>query len=74
VDIPTSPEQEEMYVTTISEDKELVTEIIKDLRREFESRKGITEQEAHEPVSPLTKHQLELKVKKITKQNEELRQ
>jgi glutamyl-tRNA reductase len=74
VDIPTSPEQEEMYVTTISEAEELVTETLKDLRREVEAREEITEQETHEPVNSLTKHQLELKVKKLTKHNEELKQ
>jgi hypothetical protein len=44
VDIPTSPEKEDMYVATISEAKELVTETLKDLRREVEERKEITEQ------------------------------
>jgi hypothetical protein len=49
VDIPTSPEKEEMYVTTISEAEELVTETLKDLRREVEAREEITEQVTHEP-------------------------
>jgi septal ring factor EnvC (AmiA/AmiB activator) len=35
---------------------------------------GINEKATHEPVSPLTKHQLELKVKNLTKYNEELKQ
>jgi glutamyl-tRNA reductase len=74
VDIPTSPEQEDMYVTTISETEELVTETLKDLRREVEAREEITEKETLEPISSLTKHQLVLKVERLTKQNEELKQ
>jgi hypothetical protein len=65
VDIPTSPEKEDMYVTTISEVEELVTETLKDLRRE-----EITEQVALDPVISLTKHQLVLKFERLTKQNE----
>jgi hypothetical protein len=40
MDFPTSLEQEEMYVTTISEVEELVIETLKDLRREVETRNG----------------------------------
>jgi hypothetical protein len=36
VDIPTSPEKEEMHVVAISEVEELVTETLKDLRREVD--------------------------------------
>jgi hypothetical protein len=74
VDIPTSPHQEEMYVTTIGEYEELVIETLKDLRREVEAREEVTHKSTHEPIIPLTKHQLELKVKKITNHNEELKQ
>jgi hypothetical protein len=41
VGIPTSPEQDEMYVENISEVEEKVTETIKDLRREVEAREEI---------------------------------
>jgi hypothetical protein len=41
VDILTSPEQEDMYVATISETEELVTETLKDLRKEVEAREEI---------------------------------
>jgi hypothetical protein len=67
VDIPTSPEKDEMYVATISEAEELVTETLKDLRREVEAREEITEKVVQEPVNSLTKHQLEMKVKNLTK-------
>ena len=74
VDIPTSPEQDEMYVATTSEVEELVIEKLKDLRREVEAREEIIEKTVHEPVSSLNKHQLGLKVKNITKQNAGLKQ
>jgi hypothetical protein len=63
MDIPTSPEQEDMHVTTISEAEELVTTTLKDLRREVEATEEITEQETLEPVISLTKHQLVLNLK-----------
>jgi hypothetical protein len=63
-----------MYVATIGEEEELVTKTLKELRREVESREEIIEQESHEPVNSLTKHQLGLKVENITKHNEELKQ
>jgi len=50
-----------------------VTETLKDLRREFEAMEEIIEKATHEPVIPLTKHQLVLKFKLITKHNEELK-
>ena len=56
VDIPTSPEQDEMYVATISEAEELVTQTLKYLRREVESREEIIEKEVREPINSLTKH------------------
>jgi septal ring factor EnvC (AmiA/AmiB activator) len=74
MEIPTSPKQEEMYVATISEAKELVIETLNDLRREFEAREEITEKVLHGPAISMTKHQLELKVKNLTKNNEELKQ
>jgi hypothetical protein len=45
-----------MYITTISEDEELVTKTLKDLKREFEAREEITEQESLELISSMTKH------------------
>ena len=38
MDVPTSLEQDEMYVVTISEEKVLVTETLNKLRREVEAR------------------------------------
>jgi hypothetical protein len=69
MDIPTSPEEDEMYVETISEAEELVTKTLKELRREVEGREEITEKAFQEPFISLTKHQLEVKFKNITKQN-----
>ena len=73
MDVPTSLEQDEMYVATISEAEELVTETLKDLRREVKAGEEITEKEVHEPVISLTKHHLELKFKNLTKQNARLK-
>jgi len=42
-DIMTSPEEEDMHVATISETEELVTETLKDLRKEFKARKEVNE-------------------------------
>jgi hypothetical protein len=63
-----------MYVTIISEAEELVIETLKDLRREFEAREKITEQETLEPFISLTKHHLVLKFERLTKHNEYLKQ
>ena len=70
MDIPTSPEKEDIYVTTTSDGEELVTETPEDLRREVEAREEIIEQETLEPLIYITKNQLVLKVERLTKHNE----
>ena len=63
-----------MYLETISQTGESVAETLKDLRREVEPREEINEKATLVPVSSLTKHQVVLKVERLTKQNQELKQ
>jgi hypothetical protein len=63
-----------MHVVTICEAEDVVIERLKELRREVESKEEIAEKAAKKPTSSLTKHQLEVKVKNIAKQNVGLKQ
>jgi hypothetical protein len=74
VDILTSPKKEDVHVEIISETEELVTETLKDLRKEVEAREEVNEKATLEPVSSLTKHQLVIKIERLQRQNVKLKE
>jgi hypothetical protein len=75
IDIPTSPEKESGYGATISETEGLVTETLRGLRKEKEAREEVIEQTTtSDPDNSLSKQQLIVKIGKLTKHNEKLKQ
>jgi hypothetical protein len=75
IDILTSPEKESGYGAMISETEGLVTETLRGLRKEKEAREEVIEQTTtSDPDNSLRKQQLIVKIGKLTKQNEKLKQ
>lgn len=75
IDILTSPEKESGYGATISETEGLVTETLRGLRKEKEARREVAEQTTtYDPDNSPSKQLLIVKVGKLTKQNEKLKQ